>query len=360
MENNFKYTIIGAGIIGLAISEKLSQYDDNILVVEKEKKFGLHTSSRNSEVIHSGFYYPENSLKSILCVKGNQLMYDFCDRYNIPYKKCGKLIIANTKEDIQKLEDILLLSKKNGVEGAKIISKKESLEIEPNVQCEKSLWIPSTGIVDSHLVMSKLENLSVSRNVSILYNLELNNIEKEDNGYKINFFNDTSSITTEYVINCAGLWAHKIANQLVGNKYEVEYYKGDYFKTSDIKNLNCLIYPVPKPLSLGAHVVINLNGEVLFGPNIYKVNNISYENNDRYKKDFLEQANKLLSSNIKNIYIDYSGIRPKIKYDGNLNDFIIKEEKELKNFYNLIGIDSPGLTSSLAIADYLVDLIKLN
>jgi len=360
MENNFKYTIIGAGIIGLAISEKLSQYDDGILVVEKEKKFGLHTSSRNSEVVHSGFYYPENSLKSKLCVAGNTLMYNFCDKYNIPYKKCGKLIAANSKEDIEKLNAILLLAQKNGIKGARIISKKESLIIEPKVQCEKSLWIPSTGIVDSHLVMSKLENLSLSRDVSILYNLELNGIKKIDNGYEIDFINDNSTIRTEYIINCAGLWAHKIANQLLDKKYEVEYYKGDYFKTSDVRDLSCLIYPVPEPLSLGAHVVINLSGEVLFGPNVYKVTDISYQNDDRYKKDFLKYANKLLTDNVKNIYIDYSGIRPKVKYNGKINDFIIKEEEGLKNFYNLIGIDSPGLTSSLAIADYVQHLIKSN
>ena len=359
MENNIKYTIIGAGIIGLAESESLSQYNKSILVVEKEKKFGLHTSSRNSEVIHSGFYYPLNSLKSKLCVKGNKLMYDFCNKYNIPYKKCGKLIVANNKEDIEKLKEILFISEQNGVEGARIISREDSLIIEPKVRCKKSLWIPSTGIVDSHLVMSKLENLSLSRDIPILYNLELNNIKKLDNGYRIDFINDNSTITTEYIINCAGLWAHNIANQLLESKYAVEYYKGDYFKTSDIKDLNCLIYPIPKDLSLGVHVVLNLNGEVLFGPNVYKVDNINYQNDDRYKKVFLKQANQLLSNDIKNIHIDYSGIRPKIKYNGKINDFIIKEEKTLKNFYNLIGIDSPGLTSSLAIAEHVCDLIRL-
>jgi len=360
MKNNFQYIVVGAGIVGLAISEILSRKSNgNILVIDKEKKFGLHTSSRNSEVVHSGFYYPQDSLKSKLCVKGNKMMYEFCDKYNIPYKKCGKLIVANTKEEITTLDDILLSSYKNGVE-AQIISKKDSLKIEPNVRCKKSLWVPSTGIVDSHLVMSKLENLSLSRDVSILYNLELDSIQKIDSGYSIDFVNDDSIITTDCIINCAGLWAHEIANQLLENKYEVEYYKGDYFKTSDIKNINSLIYPVPNNLSLGIHVVINLNGEVLFGPNVYKIDSVSYQNDSRYKETFLKEANKLLVNNIKDIYIDYSGIRPKIKYDGRLNDFIIKEEKTLKNFYNLIGIDSPGLTSSLAIAEYVYSLIQID
>ena len=358
MKNNFKYTIVGAGIIGLAIAERLSRKFDNILVIEKEKQFGLHTSSRNSEVIHSGFYYPESSLKSKLCVRGNKMMYEFCDKYNIPHKRCGKLIVANSDKDIDELEKILLISKKNGVEDARIISREESLKIEAQVQCKKSLWIPSAGIVDSHLVMSKLENLSLSKDVSILYNLEVKSIEKIKDGYSINFINDDSKITTDYIINCAGLWAHILTNPLLENKYTIEYYKGDYFKTSDIKNLNCLIYPIPKDLSLGIHVILNLNGEVLFGPNVYKVNAIDYQNDDRYKQNFLDEANELVSKNIKNILIDYSGIRPKIKYDGRINDFIIKEETSLKNLYNLIGIDSPGLTSSLAIADFLYGLIK--
>ena len=125
-------------------------------------------------------------------------------------------------------------------------------------------------------------------------------------------------------------------------------------------NINSLIYPVTNNLSLVIHVVINLNGEVLFGPNVYKIDSVSYQNDSRYKEVFLKEANKLLVNNIEDIYIDYSGIRPKIKYDGRLNDFIIKEEKALKNFYNLIGIDSPGLTSSLAIAEYVYSLIQID
>ena len=358
MKNHFKYTIIGAGIIGLAIAERLSRQYDDILVIEKEKKFGLHTSSRNSEVIHSGYYYPENSLKSILCVKGNNMMYSFCHKYNIPHKNCGKLVIANTDDEIDRLENILMRSINNGVKGTEIISKEKSLNIDKNINCKKSLWVPSAGIIDSHSVMSKLENLSLSRDVSIIYNLELNAVQKDKDLYTINFVNDDISITSEYIINCGGLWAHKIANQLLNHKYEIEYYKGDYYKTSQVKNLNCLVYPVPEDISLGIHAVLNLNGEVFFGPNIYKVETIDYKTDDRYKDLFIEEANQLISTKITELHSDFSGIRPKIKYDGQINDFIIKEEVEFDNFYNLIGIDSPGLTSSLAIAAFVFNLIK--
>tara|TARA_Y100001970_G_scaffold293664_1_gene442103 strand:+ start:109 stop:1185 length:1077 start_codon:yes stop_codon:yes gene_type:complete len=358
MKNHFKYTIIGAGVIGLAIAERLSRKYDNILVIEKEKKFGLHTSSRNSEVIHSGFYYPNNSLKAKLCVEGNDMIYDFCNKYNIPYKKCGKLVVANSDSEIIKLENILLRAIENGVKDIKVLSKKEALNIESNARSEKSLWIPSAGVMDSHLIMSKLENLSLSRDVSIIYNLELNSINKNKDIYDINFVNDDVCITTEYIINCSGLWAHHIANQLLNEKYEIEYYKGDYFKTSQIKNLNCLIYPIPKDISLGIHAILNLNGEVFFGPNVYKVDAIDYKTDDKYKTQFIREANQLMIPDITDLYSDFSGIRPKLKYNNKMNDFIIKEEPKLDNFYNLIGIDSPGLTSSLAIADFVFNLIE--
>jgi len=354
MDDQFNFTIIGAGIVGLAIAERLSRTYDKILLIDKEKTFGQHTSSRNSEVVHSGFYYPADSLKRKLCVKGNRMLYDFCNKYHIPYKKCGKLIVANTLSEEKSLNKLLIQANTNGVKNAKILSGNDARIIEPNVRCSKALWIPSTGIVDSHKVMSKLEFLSLSRDVSIIYNLEVENIQYNYSYYNISFKNDSSNIKSKYVINSAGLYSYLLANKVLNkNKYKIEFYKGDYFKTTEIKNLNTLIYPIPSDLSLGIHVVINLNGEVLFGPNAYKVDNLDYITTDEYKELFLEEANKLLAVPIKTIHADYSGIRPKLKFKGEMNDFIIKEETSLKGFYNLIGIDSPGLTSSLSIADYV-------
>ena len=354
MDDQFNFIIIGAGVIGLAIAERLSRTYDKILLIDKEKTFGQHTSSRNSEVVHSGFYYPADSLKRKLCVKGNRMLYDFCNKYHIPYKKCGKLIVANTLSEEKSLKNLLTHTNTNGVKNAKILSEKDAKIIEPNVRCSKALWIPSTGIVDSHKVMSKLEFLSLSRDVSIVYNLKVENIQYNHSYYNISFKNDSSNIKSKYVINSAGLYSHLLANKVLNeNKYKIEFYKGDYFKTTEIKNLSTLIYPIPSNLSLGIHVVINLNGEVLFGPNAYKVDNLDYITTDEYKELFLEEANKLLAVPIKTIHADYSGIRPKLKFRGEMNDFIIKEETGLKGFYNLIGIDSPGLTSSLSIADYV-------
>ena len=359
MDNRFNITIIGAGIVGLAIAEELSKFHSDILVIEKEDTFGQHVSSRNSEVIHSGFYYPPDSLKSKLCVEGNERMYSFAKKYHINHSKCGKLIVANKEEDYLKLENVMNNALKCGLKNISILNKSEACKKEPMVNCLKALWIPSTGIIDSHAVMSKLEYLSKKRGVFFAYKTELDSIIKVNNEYELKFKNTRTKIISDIVINSSGLWSDTVSKMLGVNNYELEYYKGDYYKSRDVKNLNCLIYPIPKISSLGIHSVLSLNGEVSFGPNIYKVNKIDYKIDDKYKNQYIKEIKGLLKLDNINIQEDFSGIRPKIKFDGKFNDFIIENElkKGYKNFINLIGIDSPGLTSSLAIAKYVKNLI---
>ena len=359
MENKFKICIIGAGIVGLAIAERLSRFYRNIIVVDKEYTFGQHVSSRNSEVIHSGFYYPKSSLKSNLCIEGNKMLYDFAEKYHINYKKCGKLIVINNKKEEDKLINIKDNALKCGLKNIKILNREESKMIEPNVNCYKSLFIPNAGIVDSHGVMAKLEYLSKKNDVNFLYQSSITSISKENNYYKISINNDEILIS-DIVINAAGLWSDKISNMIGLNKYKIEYYKGDYFKSRSLRNLNCLIYPLPSISSLGIHSVLSLNGDVSFGPNIYKVNSIDYNIDDTYKNEYINEVNKLIEYEDLDLYKDFSGIRPKIKYDGYFNDFIIKNEhdSECNNFINLIGIDSPGLTSCLSIAKYVQSIIN--
>ena len=359
MENNNHYniTIIGAGIVGLAIAHQLSKQFSNILVVDKEKKFGQHVSSRNSEVIHSGFYYPNNSLKAKLCVKGNKMIYEFCENYNIKYNRCGKLVVANNENEINELSKILNVAQGNNVEGIEIIDYLQARKIESKVKCEKALWVPSTGVMDSHAVMSKLENLSIMNNVSIVYNAEVSNIEIKNDIYRLSFKNQSTSLTSNIVINAAGLWSDKI-NNLLSEEYTLEYYKGDYYKSWKIKEINCLVYPVPTTLSLGVHVLKNINNEIFFGPNIYKVKDINYKIDDTYLKEFQSSIQKILDVKLNDLTPDFSGIRPKLKYKNKFNDFVIESKRDYPNFYNLVGIDSPGLTSSLAIADYVAKMIK--
>ena len=358
MNNKFNISIIGAGIVGLSIAERLSRNYKNIILFDKESTFGQHISSRNSEVIHSGFYYPYNSLKSKLCIDGNKEIYNFSDKYNIKYKKCGKMIVINDLNDETKLYDIYNNAKKCGLSGLKILNKKEAKEIEERVRCIKALWIPSSGIVDSHGIMSKLENLSILNGVDFAYNYSLKNINFNNNLYELSF-NNNESIYSDIVINTTGLWSHNICKMLNLNNYDIEYYKGDYYK-SNVKNLNCLIYPLPKKVSLGLHTVLSLNGDVSFGPNYYKVNNVDYSIDNKHESEYLTGFKQLLDDNDLKLTPDFSGIRPKIKNNGSFNDFIIKNEKDqgFNNFINLIGIDSPGLTSSLSIAKYVESLIN--
>lgn len=358
MNNKFNISIIGAGIVGLSIAERLSRNYKNIILFDKESTFGQHISSRNSEVIHSGFYYPYNSLKSKLCIDGNKEIYNFSDKYNINYKKCGKMIVINDLNDETKLYDIYNNAKKCGLSGLKILNKKEAKEIEERVRCIKALWIPSTGIIDSHGIMSKLENLSILNGVDFAYNYSLKNINFNNNLYELSF-NNNELIYSDIVINTTGLWSDNICKMLNLNNYDIEYYKGDYYK-SNIKNLNCLIYPLPKKVSLGLHTVLSLNGDVSFGPNYYKVNNVDYSIDNKHESEYLAGFKQLLDDNDLKLTPDFSGIRPKIKNNGSFNDFIIKNEKDqgFNNFINLIGIDSPGLTSSLSIAKYVESLIN--
>jgi len=360
IENKFNIAIIGAGIVGLAIAEKLSQFYNNIIVIDKEQTFGQHISSRNSEVVHSGFYYPKNSLKSELCIKGNKLLYEFAKKYHINYNKCGKLVVINNVDDEQELYSIKNNAINCGLDDIHILDNKESKNKEVRVNCYKSLWIPSTGIIDSHSIMSKLEYLSKSKDVSFAYHTKLSSIKKKEHCYELSFENNDILIYSDIVINAAGLWSDKIANMVGLNKYQLEYFKGDYFKSRKIKNLKCLIYPLPRISTLGIHSVLSLNGDVSFGPNIYNVNEIDYSIDNRFKEQYINEINNLIDVDDIDLHKDFSGIRPKIKYEGNFNDFVIKNEYNdgYNNFINLIGIDSPGLTSSLAIAEYVKDLIN--
>jgi len=361
---NFKFDviIIGAGIIGLAIANELASTLNNILVVEKESNFGKHVSSRNSEVIHSGIYYEKNSLKAQLCVKGNKLLYDFSRKYKIKYNNCGKIIIAKDSKEIAKLKSLMQNGIQNGLHGLQILNQKEVNEKEPLIKCESGLWVPSSGIIDSHGVMQTLEYLIKSKNNNIIYNTKLINIKAENNSYKLYFENLNYNATSKIIINCAGLWSDQISNMIGITDYKINFCKGEYYKTSKYRNkLNSLIYPLPTKLSLGIHIVLHLDGTISFGPNAYFVKNINYAMNDNYKKEFFKHINHYLKIKENELHEDFSGIRPKIQtQEGIVRDFIIKNEfeKGFNNFINLIGIESPGLTSSLAIAKYVQKIIN--
>lgn len=361
-------TIIGAGVIGLAIAHELSKSFDNIIVLEKNETFGQETSSRSSEVIHSGIYYPRDSLKALLCVEGASLLYAFCEENSIPYSKIGKLIVAKDEKEIAYLKELYIRGLNNNVIGLSLLDKTEISKVEPDVNAVSAIFSPNTGIFDTHSFMKKLYYSSRDSGVIFSFGSEVNFIEKKGSGYVIGIKDENYRFSSPVVINAAGLFADKIA-QMAGididkYNYRLQYSKGSYFSYSKKSPVKMLIYPVPQEelKGLGIHATLDLGGRLRFGPDTEPIDRIDYRV-DITKKDFFFEAASLIIDNLdKDAFMpDTAGIRPQLKGVG-VKDFIIKNEldKGLPNFIDLIGIESPGLTASLAIARRVKDIIINN
>jgi L-2-hydroxyglutarate oxidase LhgO len=365
-------TIIGAGVIGLAIAEKISQDFRNVYLIEKHPTFGQEISSRNSEVIHAGIYYPEGSLKARLCVEGKALLYDYCKKYDIPFKNCGKLIVATSKEEIAVIEGIKITAVKNGVDLA-VLDQDQVAELEPNIFALKALYSPTTGIVDTHSLMKRLETNTLNNGGEIVYGSEVKGINKIDKGYEITLLdavNNHYRFTTGIIINSAGLTSDKISEMtgIKDDKLTIQFCKGEYFKVNPPKNklINRLVYPVPHKNmeGIGIHVTIDMGGGVKLGPDVtYLESNVyDYKVNPGKQEAFWKSAKKFLPFlEFDDIVPEMAGIRPKIQKPGEqIRDFYIMEESSrgYQGFINLIGMESPGLTSCIAIANYVYGIVR--
>ena len=366
-------TIIGAGVVGLAIAENVSKTHNNVFLIEKHTSFGQETSSRNSEVIHAGIYYTKDSLKARLCVEGKWMIYDYCKKYDIPFNNCGKLIVATSEEEISVIEGIRLTALKNGVDDLLFLEREQISELEPNIFALKALFSPSTGIVDSHSLMKQYETNSYNNGCQIVYGSEVTGISQIENGYKINLFDADKknySFTTRIIINSAGLTSDKVS-EMVGIKddsLKILFCKGEYFRINPPKNrlINRLVYPVPHQNmeGIGIHVTIDMGGGVKLGPDVkYLESNIyDYKVTASKQEAFYKSVKKFLPFlEFDDITPEMAGIRPKIQKPGEpLRDFYIMEEtsRGYPGFINLIGMESPGLTSSIAIAKYVNGLIN--
>jgi L-2-hydroxyglutarate oxidase LhgO len=365
-------TIIGAGVIGLAIAERASGNTRNVFVIEKHPTFGQETSSRNSEVIHAGIYYPKDSLKAKLCVEGKSLLYDYCKKYEIPFKNCGKLIVATDDKEIAVIDGIKNTAAGNGVD-LEIFDRNRIKELEPEVFALKALFSPTTGIIDSHSLMKRFETNILINGGQIVYGSEVTGIRKTDEGYEISILDadkNNFSFTSRMIINSAGLTSDKIS-EMAGMKDErlsIHFCKGEYFRIKPPKNrlLNRLVYPVPHTNleGIGIHVTIDMGGGVKLGPDVtYLESNVyDYSLNPEKQEAFWKSARKFLPFlEIDDIAPEMAGIRPKTQKPGEpVRDFYICEESERGNpgFINLIGMESPGLTSCIAIANHVMTLIK--
>jgi L-2-hydroxyglutarate oxidase LhgO len=365
-------TIIGAGVIGLAVAEKLSEEHGNIFVIEKHATFGQETSSRNSEVIHAGIYYPMGSLKAKLCVRGKYMLYDYCRRYDIPHKNCGKLIVAATTEDVSVIKGIKENSARNGVE-LEIIDPERIAELEPGIFALKALFSPSTGIIDTHSLMKRLESNFIIKGGQIAYGSEVTAIKKLSEGFEVTLLDADGkqyTFTTKILINSAGLTADKIS-EMAGMKddsLKITFCKGEYFRVNPPKNklINRLVYPVPHENleGIGIHVTVDMSGGVKLGPDVtwLKSNEYDYRVDGSKQEAFWKSARKFLPFlEFDDISPDMAGIRPKTQKPGEpVRDFYISEESSRGNpgFINLIGMESPGMTSCLAIAEYVSEIVR--
>ncbi|NLX02302.1 MAG: NAD(P)/FAD-dependent oxidoreductase [Syntrophomonadaceae bacterium] len=356
--------IIGAGVIGLAIAWELSRKTNKtIAVVEKNQKFGQEISSRNSEVIHSGIYYPAEMLKTRLCVEGNHLLYRFCEENRVKHQRCGKLLIANSPDEIASIGQVYQQAGTNGVP-AELISSNQIKKMEPLIEAQEAIYIPSTGTVDAYGLMQALYYLGQQQGVIYLFNTEVIQIDSISGGYALETPRET--IMVEKVINAGGLNSDKIAARagidIEKHGYRLHLCKGEYFKIKKKRNINRLIYPLPGINSLGIHLSKDLEGNLRLGPNAFYIDEIDYQVDEEHGDDFYEAVQSYLPWLERDeISPDFTGIRPKLQAPGEpMQDFIISEESAqgLPGLINLVGIESPGLTACLAIAGYVREMLK--
>ena len=355
--------VIGAGVVGLAVARELAVAGREVLLIERGGEIGAETSSRNSEVIHAGIYYPTGSLKAMLCVRGKALLYEYCSERGVPHRRCGKIIVATDEEQIDTLESYREQARRNGAGELEWLEVSDLRALEPAVRCVRGLLSESTGIIDSHAFM-----------LSLLGDLEraggLVAFRSPLIGGRV-----TSSGTSELVLsvggaapmelraslvaNCGGLWATHVARSIdampPGRIPRAYYARGHYFAYSGTSPFQRLVYPVAQAGGLGVHVTLDLAGQARFGPDVRWIDDVDYSFDDSVRAEFVRAIRGYFPAlDERRLHPSYTGIRPKIVGPGEPGaDFVIQtvHEHGVEGLVNLYGIESPGLTAALAIAE---------
>lgn len=366
--DNVEVIIVGAGVIGLAVAAKLSQQFDSVIVIDKNDGFGEETSSRNSEVIHAGIYYPQNSLKATLCVQGKKMLYQYCQERHIPVNKIGKLLVAHGEKEEAYLRETLISAQKNGVDDLIWINQQALKTLEPELLASAALHSPSTGIIDSHAYMQSLLAQAEQHNAIFVAQTKMLAASHKEDGFEVllDSQGEQISIHCKYLINCAGLHSEAVAHTI--NNLDKSYIpplhwcRGHYFSYQGRSPFKQLIYPIPRDNGLGIHASLDMGGQLKFGPDTQYIDHLDYDFPSELKDKFLAQVSQYFPNiDASKLQPAYAGIRPKLQgQNDSFRDFVIQtsEVHQLKGLINLFGIDSPGLTSSLAIANYVADQLK--
>ena len=368
--------VVGAGVVGLAVAREMALQGRETILLEREDAFGTVSSARNSEVIHAGIYYPKDSLKAKLCVEGNRLLYEYCRSHQVSTHAYGKLIVASDASQLDALQAILYKAQNNAVPNIKMISGAQAKALEPELHCEAAILSGSTGVVDSHGFMLSLLGGFEDAGGMIAYKSPLLSAKPigshAEGGFELTIGgSDGMSIQTKLLINCAGLSAPALAQKIEGLAKDhipkAYFAKGNYFSLSGKSPFSHLIYPIPEPGGLGVHLTLDMGGQAKFGPDvewleIEEEGQISYTVDPKRGEGFYAAVRQYWPG-LKDgaLHADYSGVRAKIVApNAPAGDFCFDgpEQHQLQGLFNLYGFESPGLTSSLSIAQYLEAQIK--
>ena len=355
--------VIGAGVVGLAIAREAALAGHDVIVVEAADAIGTGTSSRNSEVIHAGLYYPTGSKRALHCPRGRRMLYAYCDSHGVPYRKLGKLFIVTKEMDVPKLEAIHAQSLANGVENVTMLDAEDAKRMEPSLFCVAAFHSAETGIIDSHRFMLALQGDLEDRGGAVAFNTPVERIARDGAGWRVDFGGaEPGSLTVDAVVNSAGHGAQRLAHATEGFPVEriprLVLAKGNYFGFAGRAPFSRLIYPAPVPGGLGIHITLDLAGRMRFGPDVEWIETMNFDVDPRRGETFYAAIRTYWPGLPDNsLFPDYAGIRPKLTGPGEpAADFVVNGPAEhgLPRLVQLFGIESPGLTSALSLAEEAV------
>jgi len=367
MAESVECVVIGAGVVGLAVARALALRGHEVVVLEAEDAFGTHTSSRNSEVIHAGIYYPAGSVKARVCVEGKKRLYAYCAERGINHRNVGKLIVAVEESEMASLTDRKAKAEANGVDDLRWLTAAEAKAMEPALRCVGAILSPSTGIIDSHGLMLAYLGDAEDRGAALALKSPVTGGKVEDDGIRLTVGGATpTELKARIVVNSAGFSAPKVARAIAGipaASIPKDYLcKGVYFTLAGKSPFARLVYPVPELAGLGIHLTLDLGGRARFGPDVEWVDRVDYSVDPARGQSFYAAIRRYWPGLADGALVPgYAGVRPKIQGPGEAaRDFLIVGPKEhgVAGLVNLFGIESPGLTSSMAIGEYVADALR--